>query len=150
MTHLQPGDQAPSFKCKDQDGNQISLSDFKGKKLILYFYPKDNTPGCTTESCNLRDNHASLIKQGFAVVGVSADDEKSHQKFIKKYKLPFRLLADTDKSICRSYGVYGEKSFLGRKYMGIHRSTFLIDEKGVVEKVFTKVDVKNHARQITG
>lgn len=148
MTHLKPRDKAPVLNGKDQEGKPVSLEDYKGKKLILYFYPKDDTPGCTTESCNLRDNFKPLQKKGFAVLGVSADNEKSHQKFIDKYDLPFRLLADTDKEVINNYGVWGPKKFMGREYEGIHRTTFVIDEKGTIEHVLDKVKTKDHAQQI--
>ncbi len=148
ITHLKEGGKAPDFKAKDQDGNIVSLKDFKGKKLVLYFYPKDDTPGCTNEACNLRDNYAALKKKGYAIVGVSADDEKKHNKFIKKYSLPFPLLADTDKKVIEAYDVWGEKHFMGRTYDGIVRTTFVINEKGKIEKVITAVDTKNHTEQI--
>jgi len=145
---LKQGDKAPAFKAKDQDGNEISLNDFKGKKLVLYFYPKDDTPGCTAEACNLRDNYNVLLKKGFAVIGVSADDEKKHKKFIKKFNLPFPLIADVDKELCNAYGVWGKKKFMGREYMGIIRTTFIISEKGMIEEVIEKVDTGNHTAQI--
>ena len=148
MTHLKPGDKAPALTGTDQDGKPVSLDDYKGKKLILYFYPKDDTPGCTKESCNLRDNFKPLQKKGFEVLGVSADTEKSHQKFISKYDLPFRLLADTDKEVINAYGVWGPKKFMGREYEGIQRTTFVIDEKGTIEHVIDKVMTKDHAQQI--
>ena len=148
MTHLKEGDKAPDFFARDQNGNTISLKDFKGKKVVLYFYPKDDTPGCTAESCNLRDNNKILKNKGFEVIGVSADSEESHQKFIKKYNLPFPLIADTDKKICNAYGVWGEKKFMGKTYDGIHRVTFVISENGIIEKIFTKVDTKNHTEQV--
>ncbi|MDX9942891.1 MAG: thioredoxin-dependent thiol peroxidase [Bacteroidales bacterium] len=147
MTHLKPGDQAPDFKGKDSRGNALSLADFKGSKLVLYFYPKDNTPGCTAQACNLRDNYELLMKQGYKVVGVSADSEKSHEKFIEKFELPFPLISDTEKEILKAYGVWGPKKFMGRTYDGIHRTTFIIDEKGVIGEVIEKVDTKNHAAQ---
>lgn len=142
------GDKAPIFSGIDQNGNKISLKDFKGKKVILFFYPKDDTSGCTAEACNLRDNRSALMKKGFVVIGVSADDEKSHKKFSDKFNLPFSLIADTNKKIIEKYGVWGEKSMYGRKYMGIIRKTFVIDEKGEIEKIFDKVDTKNHTQQI--
>ncbi|MEQ9404419.1 MAG: thioredoxin-dependent thiol peroxidase [Cyclobacteriaceae bacterium] len=145
---LKPGDAAPNFESKDQDGNVIKLSDYKGKKVVLYFYPKDNTPGCTAESCDLRDNYDRLIKQGYEVLGVSSDDEKSHRKFIDKYELPFSLIADTDKSVHEKYGTWGEKSMYGRKYMGTFRTTFVIDEEGKIEEVIEKVKTKEHTAQI--
>jgi thioredoxin-dependent peroxiredoxin len=147
---LQPGDKAPDFKVNDENGNLVSLKDFKGKKLVLYFYPKDMTPGCTAESCNLRDNYKMLQKQGYEVLGISTDTEKSHQKFIAKEKLPFHLLADPDKKVHEAYGTWVEKTMYGRKYMGTARVTFLIDEKGVIESIIQKVDTKNHAAQILG
>ena len=145
---LKPGDKAPDFSANDENGNQVNLKDFKGKKLVLYFYPKDMTPGCTAESCNLRDNYKTLLKQGYEVLGVSTDSEKSHQKFIAKEKLPFHLLSDPDKVVHDAYGTWGEKSMYGRKYMGTLRTTFVINEKGVIEEVIGKVDTKNHAAQI--
>ncbi|MBW6497924.1 MAG: thioredoxin-dependent thiol peroxidase [Bacteroidales bacterium] len=147
MTHLKPGDKAPDFKGKDQNGNPIGLADFKGSKLVLYFYPKDNTPGCTAQACNLRDNYDVLLKQGYKVVGVSADNEKSHVKFIEKFELPFPLIADTEKEILKAFGVWGPKKFMGREFDGIHRTTFIIDEKGVIAEVIEKVDTKNHTAQ---
>ncbi|NNM93913.1 MAG: thioredoxin-dependent thiol peroxidase [Bacteroidia bacterium] len=147
---LKEGDKAPEFTTADQDGKTVSLSGFKGKKVVLYFYPKDDTPGCTAESCNLRDNYSVLQKQGYEVLGVSADNEKSHRKFADKYKLPFRLLADTNKEIINSYGVWGEKKFLGKKYMGIMRTTFIIDEKGIIKEIIKEVETKKHTEQILG
>jgi len=148
MISLQAGETAPEFSGVDQNGNTISLSQFKGEKVILYFYPKDDTPGCTKEACNLRDNYELLLKQGFVVLGVSADTKKAHQKFINKYELPFPLIADTDKSIIEAYGVWGEKNMYGRKYMSIFRTTFIIDESGNIAKIFKKVDTSNHTTQI--
>ncbi|MBL4625597.1 MAG: thioredoxin-dependent thiol peroxidase [Flavobacteriales bacterium] len=148
MTTLNKGDKAPDFDGIDEQGNQLSLSGYKGKKLILYFYPKDLTPGCTVESCNLRDNYANLLKTGFDVVGVSADDEKKHLKFIDKHELPFHLLADVDKKVINDYGVWGPKKFMGRVYDGIHRTTFIIDENGMIEKIIKKVNTKEHTQQI--
>ncbi len=145
---LKEGDKAPAIKGKDQNGKPVSLTDYKGKKVILYFYPKDDTPGCTKESCNFRDNYSSLKKKGFEVVGVSTDDEKSHQKFIEKFNLPFTLLADDEKKIVNDYGVWGEKSFMGRKYMGTNRTTFIISETGKIEKIITKVDTSNSTQQV--
>ena len=150
MSHLKIGDQAPDFNATDQDGNPVSLKDFKGSKLILYFYPKDNTPGCTAEACNLRDNHAELLEKGYKIIGVSADDEKAHKNFIAKNVLPFPLLADKAKIIIRDYGVWGKKKLYGKEYEGINRMTFIISENGKIEKIFTKVDTKNHAEQILG
>lgn len=145
---LQPGDKAPDFTVNDQDGNPVKLSDLKGKKVVLYFYPKDMTPGCTAEACNLRDNYRLMQKQGYEVLGVSTDNERSHRKFIEKERLPFRLLADTDKTMHDAYGTWVEKSMYGRKYMGTARVTFVIDEKGIIEEIIGKVDTKNHAAQI--
>ena len=145
---LQVGDTAPDFKVNDQDGNPIKLSSLKGKKVVLYFYPKDMTPGCTTQACNLRDNYKLLQKQGYEVLGVSADNEKSHRKFADKEKLPFSLLADIDKVVHDKYGTWGEKSMYGRKYMGTLRTTFVIDEKGKITEIISKVDTKAHTTQI--
>ena len=145
---LKVGDIAPGFSVKDQDGNLVSLSDFKGKKVVLYFYPKDNTPGCTAESCNLRDNYQNLQNAGYEVLGVSKDDEQSHQKFIAKFELPFTLLADTEKDIHEKYGTWVEKMNYGRKYMGTARVTFLIDEEGKIEEIIEKVKTKDHTAQI--
>lgn len=145
---LQIGDKAPDFTVNDQDGTPVKLSDLKGKKVVLYFYPKDMTPGCTAEACNLRDNYKAMQKQGFEVLGVSTDSEKSHKKFIEKEKLPFRLLADTNKSIHSSYGTWVEKSMYGRSYMGTARVTYVIDERGNIADIIGKVDTKNHASQI--
>lgn len=147
---LQVGDAAPQFTTKDQDGKSVSLSDFKGKKVVLYFYPNDMTPGCTAEACSLRDNYRALQKQGYVVLGISSNDEKSHKKFIAREELPFSLLADTDKSVHEKYGTWAEKSMYGRKYMGTLRVTFVIDEKGVIREIIEKVDTKNHASQILG
>ncbi len=148
MKKLEQGDKAPGFKGKDQGGNVISLDQFKGKKLVLYFYPKDNTPGCSAEACNLRDNYQDFLNRGYAVVGVSADSEKSHQKFIQKYDLPFPLISDPDKEIIKTYGAWGEKSMYGKKYEGILRKTFVISEDGFVERIIEKVKTKEHSRQI--
>lgn len=148
MSILKEGDKAPDFDVKDQDGKLHLLSNYKGKKIILYFYPKDLTPGCTNESCNLRDNYAALKKKGFEVIGVSADTEKKHLQFIEKHNLPFSLLADTDKKVINAYGVWGPKKFLGKSYDGINRTTFVIDEKGIIIKTIDKVETKNHAAQI--
>jgi peroxiredoxin Q/BCP len=145
---LQAGDKAPDFAVNDQDGNLVKLADFKGKKVVLYFYPKDMTPGCTAEACSLRDNYKILQKQGYEVLGVSTDTEKLHQKFIAKEKLPFRLLADPEKTLHDAYGTWVEKSMYGRKYMGTARVTFIINEQGILEEVIEKVDTKNHASQI--
>ncbi|TVR39770.1 MAG: thioredoxin-dependent thiol peroxidase [Bacteroidia bacterium] len=148
MTKLKPGDKAPEFKGIDQDGNPISLNDFKGKKLVLYFYPKDSTPGCTSQACNLRDNYDLLLEKGYKVVGVSADSEKSHKKFIEKHSLPFPLIADTEKEILKAFDVWGPKKFMGREFLGIHRTTFVIDEEGKIEEVIEKVKTKDHTSQI--
>ena len=148
MTTLKEGDLAPDFKGKDEFGKDVHLADFIGKKLVMFFYPKDSTPGCTLESCNLRDNYQLLKNKGFEVLGISADGEKSHQKFISKYDLPFHLLADTEKKVLKSYGVWGPKKFMGRTYDGIHRTTFVINEKGYIEKIFMKVKTKAHTEQI--
>jgi peroxiredoxin Q/BCP len=148
MTKLKEGEKAPSFKCKNENGQEISLANYKGKKLVLYFYPKDSTPGCTSEACDLRDNYKLFQKKGYDVLGVSPDSEKSHLKFIEKYELPFSLLADENHSVAEAYGAWGEKSMYGKKYMGILRSTFIIDENGKIEKVIEKVDTKAHTSQI--
>lgn len=148
MTTLKEGEKAPFFKGVDQNGKAVSLTDFKGKKLILYFYPKDDTPGCTAQACNLRDHYTDLRKKGFEVVGVSTDGVKSHKKFEEKHELPFVLIADEDKKIVTTYGVFGEKKFMGKSYMGTHRTTFLINENGVIEKIITKPDPKNHTEEI--
>lgn len=148
MTKLKVGDKAPEINAKDQDGKVISLKDYKGKKVIIYFYPKDDTPGCTAEACNLRDNYKGLLKQGMVVLGVSADTEAKHKKFIEKYNLPFPLIADVDKKVINDYGVWGEKKFLGRKYMGINRITFVVDENGIIEEIIEKVETKKHTEQI--
>jgi peroxiredoxin Q/BCP len=148
MSTLNQGDKAPTFTAKDQNGNNITLEQFKGKKVVLYFYPKDNTPGCTAEACDFRDNYQGLKAQGIEVLGVSIDDEKSHQKFINKFDLPFTLLADTDKAIVEAYGVWGEKSMYGKKYMGTNRTTFIIDENGNIAHIITKVDTKTPTAQV--
>ena len=145
---VKEGNKAPDFTAKDQDGNKVKLSDYKGKKVVLYFYPKDDTPGCTKEACSFRDADAVYAAKGIKVFGVSIDDEKSHQKFISKYQLPFDLLADTDKKIVEKYGVWGEKSMYGRKYMGTLRKTFLIGEDGKIVKIFDKVNVAKHADEV--
>lgn len=147
MTSLKEGDKAPFFKGINQSGKEISLDDFKDKKLILYFYPKDNTSGCTAEACNLNENYSALTADGYEVVGISPDSASSHQKFIAKYNLAFNLIADTEKIILQDYGVWGEKSMYGRKYMGVFRTTFII-QNGIIEKVITKVDTKNPTSQI--
>lgn len=148
MHKLNPGDKAPSFKGTDQHGKTVSLNDFKGKNLVLYFYPKDDTPGCTAEACNFRDNYSALTSKGYEVVGVSVDDEASHRKFIEKYELPFTLLADADKKIVEDYGVWGEKNMYGRKFMGTNRVTFLIDGTGTIKRIIRRVDSKNATQQL--
>jgi thioredoxin-dependent peroxiredoxin len=148
MGQLKEGSKAPMFEGIDQNGKTVKLTDFTGKKVVLYFYPKDNTPGCTAEACNLRDNHDSLLNKGFAVVGVSPDNEKSHKGFAGKYSLPFPLIADTSKKIMNDYGVWGEKKMYGKSYMGVIRTTFIIDEKGIIEKIIEKVDTAGHTEQI--
>jgi len=147
---LAVGSKAPDFTVNNQDGKAVSLSDLRGKKVVLYFYPKDMTPGCTFESCSLRDNYKGLLKAGYEVFGISTDNEKSHRKFIEKEKLPFSLLADTDKAVHEKYGTWIEKSMYGRKYMGTQRITFIIDENGVISEIINKVDTRNHAEQILG
>ena len=148
MSQLSEGSKAPAFKAKDQNGRPVSLSDFKGHKVVLYFYPEDDTPTCTAEACNLRDNYSLLLKEGLVILGVSPDDEKKHKKFEAKYNLPFTLLADPDKKIIEKYGVWGEKNRYGRKYMGLLRTTFLIDEKGIIRKIFKKPRSKVHSEEI--
>lgn len=145
---LREGDKAPSFTGKDQEGRKVSLADFKGSNLVLYFYPKDDTPGCTAEACNLRDHYALLKKAGFAIVGVSPDEVEQHKKFEAKYKLPFTLLADPDHKILEKYGVWGEKQLYGRKFMGVNRTTFVLDGKGVIRKIFLKPKTSAHAEEI--
>jgi thioredoxin-dependent peroxiredoxin len=148
MIQLKEGMKAPGFEGIDQDGKSVKLSDFAGKKLVLYFYPKDDTPGCTAEACNLRDNWDSLLNEGFAVIGVSPDSEKSHKRFAGKFSLPFPLIADESKKIVNDYGVWGEKKLYGKSFMGVIRTTFIIDEKGIIEKIITKVDTGGHTKQI--
>lgn len=145
---LKEGDIAPDFTAKNQNGEDVKLSDFRGQRVVLYFYPKDDTPGCTKEACSLRDSFDVFEEKNIKILGVSNDDEKKHQKFISKYALPFDLLADTDKSLVNLYGVYGEKSMYGKKYMGINRKTFLIDENGKIAKIFDKVKVAEHAKEV--
>ena len=145
---LKEGSAAPAFKTTDANGEAVSLKDLRGQKVVLYFYPKDDTPGCTKEACSFRDAFSQFKKKGIAVLGVSPDKEASHQKFITKYKLPFTLLADADRSIAEAYGVWGEKKFMGRTYMGVHRTTFLIDEKGKIKKIFEKVKPEDHASEV--
>ncbi len=148
MSELKEGQQAPEFTGADQEGNTVTLSQFKGSKVVLYFYPKDDTPGCTAEACDFRDNYQGLKAKGIVVLGVSVDDEQSHQKFAAKHSLPFTLLADTDKKIVEAYGVWGEKNMYGKKYMGTNRSTFIIDENGVIIHIIKKVDTKNSTAQV--
>lgn len=148
MTHLIEGDKAPIFNGIDQDGKEISLDNFKGKRIILYFYPKDDTPGCTAEACNLNENHSQLTEKGFEVIGVSPDSPAKHLKFITKYNLAFNLIADTEHKIMEDYGVWGEKKMWGKTFMGVHRTTFIISTEGIIEKVFKKVKTKEHTAQI--
>jgi peroxiredoxin Q/BCP len=148
MIQLKEGMRAPGFAGIDQNGKNVKLSDFAGKKIVLYFYPKDNTSGCTAEACNLRDNYDSFLKKGFAVIGVSPDNEKSHKGFASKYSLPFPLIADISKKILNDYGVWGEKKMYGKTFLGVIRTTFIIDEKGIIEKIITKVDTGSHTKQI--
>jgi len=148
MEILQEGKKAPAFKGKDQNGATVSMADFKGKKLVLYFYPQDNTPTCTVQACNIRDNFAALKKKGIHIIGISPDDIKKHKKFEEKFELPFTIIADTDHSIIDKFGVWGEKQLYGKKYLGLHRTTFLIDEKGMIKKVFLKPKSKQHAEEI--
>jgi thioredoxin-dependent peroxiredoxin len=148
MEILQEGEKAPAFKGKDQDGNTVSSADFKGKKLALYFYPQDDTPTCTVQACSIRDNFSALKSKGINIIGVSPDDEKKHKKFEQKFNLPFTIIADTEHKIIDKYGVWGEKQLYGRKYMGLHRTTFLIDEKGIIRKVFLRPKNKQHAGEI--
>ncbi len=145
---LKTGDPAPLFEGKDQNGNTVKLSDYRGKKVVLYFYPKDDTPGCTAQACNLNDNREALQKQGYEIIGVSTDDEKSHQKFINKYGLQFTLIADTDKKMVEMYDVWKEKSMYGKNFMGTVRTTFIIDEQGIITDIIGKVDTKEHTKQI--
>jgi len=148
MTKLKEGDVAPPISGLDQDGNEISLALYKNKKVVVFFYPKDNTPTCTVESCNLRDNYQLLKKNGIEVIGVSADSQRKHQNFIQKFSLPYKLLADTERAVIEAYGVWGEKRFMGRTFDGIHRKTFVIDENGKIEKIIDKVKSSSHAEQI--
>ncbi|HVW13965.1 MAG TPA: thioredoxin-dependent thiol peroxidase [Mucilaginibacter sp.] len=148
MAKLKEGDKAPGFTAKDQEGNDISLSDFKGKNVVLYFYPQDDTPTCTKEACNFRDNYQPLLTKGISVVGVSFDTEKSHKKFIKKYNLPFSLISDPDKKIIEAYGVWGEKTLFGRNYMGTLRTTFIINGDGIIKHIIGKVDSGNASQQV--
>lgn len=148
MSTLQKGDKVPDFKSQDQDGNTVQLSDYKGKKLVIFFYPKANTPGCTAEACNLRDNYKELQNAGYNILGVSADSQRKQTNFKNKYEFPFPLLADEDKEVIEAFGVWGPKKFMGKEYEGINRSTFLINEDGTVERAITKVKTKDHAAQI--
>ncbi len=148
MTKLNIGDKAPDFNGLNQNGDSVRLEDFKGTKLILYFYPKDNTPGCNAEACNLRDNHEMWLSKGYKVLGVSPDKQESHQKFIAKFDLPFPLISDTEKEIIKAYGAWGPKKLYGREYEGLLRSTFVISEEGIIEQVFMKVKTKDHTNQI--
>ncbi|WP_457611369.1 thioredoxin-dependent thiol peroxidase [Lutibacter sp.] len=148
MTTLKVGDTAPNFEALDEQGNLVKLSDYKGKKLVLFFYPKASTPGCTMEACNLRDNYQTFLAKGYEVLGVSADSAKRQQNFIAKNELPYHLLADEDKKVIYAFGVWGPKKFMGREYDGIHRTTFVIDENGIIEDIISKVKTKEHAKQI--
>ena len=148
MTTLEAGDKAPDFSVEDQDGNTVKLSDFKGKKLVLFFYPKASTPGCTAEACNLRDNWERFQEKGYAILGVSADTQKKQSNFKNKYEFPFPLLADEDKEVIQAYGIWGPKKFMGKEYDGIHRTTFIIDEEGKIEEMIKKVKTKAHTDQI--
>ena len=147
-THLLTGQKAPNFTGLDQDGNKISLGELRGQKVVLFFYPEDDTPTCTIQACNLRDNYALLKKNGFNVIGISPDNEKSHQRFKEKFSLPFALIADPQHKIINKYGVWGEKNLYGRKYLGLHRTTFVIDEKGIIKKIFLRPNNKAHAAEI--
>lgn len=147
-THLQAGEKAPAFTAKDQNGNKVSLSDYKGRKVVLFFYPEDDTPVCTVQACNLRDNYTALQKQGYEVIGISPNDEASHKKFQEKFSLPYTLLADPKHAIIEKYGVWGEKNMYGRRYLGLLRTTFLIDEKGVIERVILRPRTKIHTEEI--
>ena len=148
MSILKEGDLAPAIEAVDQNGEKITLEEYRGKKVVLYFYPKDNTPGCTAESCDLRDNYSQFLEQGFEIIGVSADSEQSHQKFISKFDLPFRLISDVDKKVLKDYGAWGEKKLYGKSFMGIQRKTFIISGNGTVEKIIEKVKTKEHSKQI--
>ena len=148
MTTLKPGDKAPEFEAVNQKGETVRSSDFSGKKVLLFFYPKASTPGCTAEACNLRDNYETFLSKGYEVIGVSADTEKKQLNFSEKYDLPYNLLADTDKKVIEAFGVWGPKKFMGREYDGIHRTSFVIDENGIIEDVITKVKTKDHAAQV--
>tara|TARA_B100001758_G_C18399850_1_gene608293 strand:+ start:2118 stop:2567 length:450 start_codon:yes stop_codon:yes gene_type:complete len=148
MKNLKQGDKAPEINSLDQNGNLITLEQYKGKKVVLYFYPKDMTPGCTSQACNLSDNYNDLVNKGYDVIGVSCDSTKRHQKFIEKYKLPFNLISDEDQKVVNDYGVWQLKKFMGREYMGIMRTTFIIDENGIIESIISKVNTKDHTSQI--
>jgi len=148
MSEIKEGSKAPNFSGVDQNGNTLKLADYKGKKLIIYFYPKDNTPGCTMQACNLRNNYKLLLDKGYSIIGVSADTEKKHQGFIDKYELPFPLIADTEKVMINQFGCWGRKKFMGKEYDGIFRKTFVLDEQGVIIKIFEKVKTKQHTEQI--
>ena len=148
MSALKPGDPAPPVNAVDQDGEKITLEEFKGKKLVLYFYPKDQTPGCTAEACDLRDHYEMFLKQGYEIIGVSGDSQESHRKFISKNNLPFKLISDVDKKVMRAYGAWGEKKMYGKSYMGTLRKTFVISEEGIIERIIDKVDTKKHSQQI--
>lgn len=148
MITLKEGDKAPAFSGKDQNGNKVSLADYKGKKVVLYFYPEDDTPTCTIQACNLRDNYSLLKNEGFEIIGVSPDDEKSHKKFEEKFSLPFTLIADSSHKILEKYGVWGEKQMFGNHYMGVHRTTFVINEKGIISKIYLRPKNKAHAEEI--
>ncbi len=150
MFHLKVGDAAPDFTAINEKNETIKLSDFKGKKLVIYFYPKDDTPGCTAQACSLRDGYPMFQSKGYEILGVSPDSAKKHVKFIEKFSLPFSLLADEDHSVAESFGVWGEKKFMGRTYNGNHRTTFIIDEAGIIEQIIEKVDTGNHAEQVIG
>lgn len=148
MKHLKIGDKAPEINALDENGETITLEQFKGSKVVLFFYPRDNTPTCTVEACNLRDHHSDLLKKGYKVIGVSADTARKHQNFIKKFNLPYPLIADTDRKVINDYGVWGPKKFMGREFDGIHRTTFVIDESGMIENIIEKVKAKEHTAQI--
>ena len=148
MSDLKEGDLAPAIKALDENGEEITLEEYRGKKVVLYFYPKDNTPGCTAEACDLRDNYSQFIEQGFEIIGVSADSEKSHSKFKSKYRLPFRLISDVDRKVLQDYGAWGKKKLYGKSFLGVIRKTFIINEDGFVEKIIEKVKTKEHSKQI--
>ena len=148
MTHLKTGEKAPDIQAKDHEGNPINLKDFRGNKVILFFYPKANTPGCTAEACNLRDNYSELNDKGFKIIGVSADDENKQKNFAEKYDFQYPLIPDTEKAVIKAYGVWGPKKFMGKSYEGINRTTFVIDEQGNIERIINKVKTKDHAQQI--